>query len=432
MAKIEKVRAREIIDSRANPTVFAEVILDDGSVGAAAVPSGASTGRFEAQELRDKDSARYHRKGVLTAVRNVNEIIAPKITGREAHSGDEIDSVMIALDGMHNKSILGANAILSVSLALRRAAAASVGLPLYRYLSGTEKPKMPVPMLNILNGGAHAANNLDIQEFMIMPAGAESFAEAVRISAEIYHTLRKILLSRSLSVGVGDEGGFAPSLPSDEAAIELILEAIGEAGYKAGREVFLALDVAASEWWSDGCYFLPKRQVKMTSDELCEYISSLTEKYPIISVEDGMGEEDAYGWKRLSKRLREKIMLVGDDLFVTDKARIERAGEEKIANAVLIKPNQIGTVSETASAIRAARSLGYSTVMSHRSGETEDTVIADLAIAYATPYVKMGAPARAERTAKYNRLMEIEAEMERSGAFGVNKLNNPLEKASFL
>ena len=261
---------------------------------------------------------------------------------------------------------------------------------------------------------------------MIVPKGAECFSEAVRISAEIYHTLKKILLSRGLSVGVGDEGGFAPNLPSDEAAIELILEAIEESGYSAGKEVFLALDVASSEWWSDGCYFLPKRQKKMTSDELCEYISALAEKYPIISVEDGMGEEDSYGWKRLSERLGEKIMLVGDDLFVTDRERLERAGREGIANAVLIKPNQIGTVSETAAAIRTAKSFGYSTVMSHRSGETEDTVIADLAVAYGTPYVKMGAPARAERTAKYNRLMKIESEMCE------NKFARPLEKGELL
>ena len=411
MAKIKSVTAREIIDSRANPTVEAEVLLDDGSIGRAAAPSGASTGRFEAHELRDSESPRYHRKGVLGAVRNVSEVIAPEIVGKDVGDLDMLDSEMIALDGMHNKSVLGANAILSVSLALARAAAESAKLPLYRFLATEDKLKMPVPMLNILNGGAHAANNLDIQEFMIVPKGAECFSEAVRISAEIYHTLKKILLSRGLSVGVGDEGGFAPNLPSDEAAVEVILEAIEESGYSAGKEVFLALDVASSEWWSDGCYFLPKRQKKMTSDELCEYISALAEKYPIISVEDGMGEEDSYGWKRLSERLGEKIMLVGDDLFVTDRERIERAGREGIANAVLIKPNQIGTVSETAAAIRTAKSFGYSTVMSHRSGETEDTVIADLAVAYGTPYVKMGAPARAERTAKYNRLMKIEEEL---------------------
>ena len=411
MAKIKSVTAREIIDSRANPTVEAEVLLDDGSIGRAAAPSGASTGRFEAHELRDSESPRYHRKGVLGAVRNVSEVIAPELVGKDVGDLDMLDSEMIALDGMHNKSILGANAILSVSLALARAAAESAKLPLYRFLATEDKLKMPVPMLNILNGGAHAANNLDIQEFMIVPKGAECFSEAVRISAEIYHTLKKILLSRGLSAGVGDEGGFAPNLPSDEAAVEVILEAIEESGYSAGKEVFLALDVASSEWWSDGCYFLPKRQKKMTSDELCEYITALAEKYPIISVEDGMGEEDSYGWKRLSERLGEKIMLVGDDLFVTDRERIERAGREGIANAVLIKPNQIGTVSETAAAIRTAKSFGYSTVMSHRSGETEDTVIADLAVAYGTPYVKMGAPARAERTAKYNRLMKIEEEL---------------------
>ena len=426
MTTIESVTAREILDSRANPTVEAEVRLSDGSRGAAAVPSGASTGKYEAVELRDTDSLRYHKKGVLGAVRNIEEIIAPAICKKRAYEGNKIDEIMCSLDPMANKSTLGANAILAVSLALRRAAAQSMGLPLYRYLSDGKAKKMPVPLLNILNGGAHAANNLDIQEFMIAPIGAESFAEAVRISAEVYHTLRRILLSRSLSVGVGDEGGFAPNLESDEAAIEVILEAIEESGYEAGKTVSIALDVASSEWWCDGGYFLPKRQVKMTSDELMLYISSLVEKYPIISVEDGMGEEDAYGWKRLSERLSEKIMLVGDDLFVTDAERVKRGAEEKIANAVLIKPNQIGTVRETALAISTAKSYGYSAIMSHRSGETEDTSIADLAVAYQTPYIKMGAPARSERTAKYNRLMKIEEEL------WLNKLSNPLAKANYL
>ena len=427
MTKIEKVIAREIIDSRANPTVEAEVILSDGSRGVAAAPSGASTGRFEAHELRDMESTRYQRKGVLGAVKNVNEIISPALKGASAYDGEAADSIMISLDGTHNKSNLGANAILSVSLALRRAAAASLGLPLYRYLSEKESKTMPVPMLNILNGGAHASNNLDVQEFMILPCGAESFADAIRISSEVYHTLRKIIISRSLSAGVGDEGGFAPSLESDEAAIELILEAIGEAGYQAGRDIFIGLDVASSEWWTDGKYFLPKRQKSMTSDELCGYLLSLAEKYPIISIEDGMGEEDFYGWRRLTEAFNSKrVLLVGDDLFVTDKERIKKAGEEKIANAVLIKPNQIGTVSETAAAVKYAKEIGYETVMSHRSGETEDTFIADLAIALGTPYVKMGAPARAERTAKYNRLMKIEMEIHE------NKFARPLEKGELL
>ena len=426
MTTIESVTAREILDSRANPTVEAEVRLSDGSRGAAAVPSGASTGKYEAVELRDTESLRYHKKGVLGAVRNIEEIIAPAICKKRAYECNKIDEIMCSLDPMANKSTLGANAILAVSLALRRAAAQSMGLPLYRYLSDGKAKKMPVPLLNILNGGAHAANNLDIQEFMIAPIGAESFAEAVRISAEVYHTLRRILLSRSLSVGVGDEGGFAPNLESDEAAIEVILEAIEESGYEAGKTVSIALDVASSEWWCDGGYFLPKRRVKMTSDELMLYISSLVEKYPIISVEDGMGEEDTYGWRRLSERLSEKIMLVGDDLFVTDAERVRRGAEEKIANAVLIKPNQIGTVRETALAISTAKSYGYSAIMSHRSGETEDTSIADLAVAYQTPYIKMGAPARSERTAKYNRLMKIEEELR------LNKLSNPLAKANYL
>ena len=426
MAKIESVRAREILDSRANPTLEAEVMLSDGSVGIAAVPSGASCGRHEAKEVRDTDSLRYQKKGVLTAVRNVNEIIFPALSGRAAYEGDKIDEIMCMLDGTADKSVLGANAILAVSLALRRAAAASFGLPLYRYLSKSREHKMPIPLLNILNGGAHAANNLDIQEFMIAPTGAESFAEAVRISAEVYHTLRKIIISRSMSAGVGDEGGFAPSLESDEAAIELILEAIEESGYEAGKTVSLALDVAASEWWDEGGYFLPKRGMRMTSDELVLYIESLMEKYPIISVEDGVGEDDVYGWRRLTERLGKRIMLVGDDLFVTDSERIRAGAEEKIANAVLIKPNQIGTVKECYDAISYAKDAGYATIMSHRSGETEDVSIADLAVAYGTPYVKMGAPARAERTAKYNRLMRIEEEIR------TNKLTNPLAKASYL
>ncbi len=427
MTKIEKITAREILDSRANPTVEAEVVLSDGSRGAAAVPSGASTGRFEAHELRDKESLRYQRRGVQGAVKNVNEIIAPALKGLSAYDGREADSIMISLDGTHNKSNLGANAILSVSLALRRASASSLGLPLYRYMAKSEKCSMPTPMLNILNGGAHASNNLDIQEFMILPGVAEGFAEAVRISAEVYHTLKKIIVCRSLSAGVGDEGGFAPDLESDEAAIELILEAVSEAGYTAGKDVFIGLDVASSEWWSDGKYFLPKRQKHMTSDELTEYLFRLCEKYPIISIEDGLGEEDTYGWKKLTEKFKNKnVLLVGDDLFVTDKERIKGAQKEKIANAVLIKPNQIGTVSETEDAVMYASQIGYSTVMSHRSGETEDTFIADLAIALGTPYVKMGAPARAERTAKYNRLMKIEAELCE------NNFACPLEKCGLL
>ncbi len=431
MVKIKRITAREILDSRGNPTVEAEVTLSDGSIGAAAVPSGASTGKFEACELRDKEDSRYFRMGVRTAVKNVCELIAPALVGASAFEGERADSVMITLDGMHNKSNLGANAILSVSLALRRAAAASVGLPLYAYLSKEKITKMPIPMMNILNGGAHAANNLDIQEFMIIPVSAKSFAESLRMSAEIYHSLRGILLSRSLSVGVGDEGGFAPNLESDEAAIEIILSAIEEAGYTPGKDVSLGLDVASSEWRCEEGYCLPKKKIKLTSDELCGYMSSLCEKYPIISVEDGMGEDDEYGWKRLTERLGEKIMLVGDDLFVTDPERIKAAGREKIANAVLIKPNQIGTLSETERAIKAARELGYGQIMSHRSGETEDTVIADLAVAYGTQFVKMGAPARSERCAKYNRLLKIESEIFEN-ELGENKFSDPIAKAEFL
>ncbi|MBR5139564.1 MAG: phosphopyruvate hydratase [Clostridia bacterium] len=426
MAKIVSVKGREILDSRANPTVEAEILLDDGSVGRASVPSGASTGKYEARELRDTNERRYCKKGVLGAVKNVNEIIAPAIVGMQACDGNAIDQAMISLDGMKNKSTLGANATLAVSIAVRMAAADSLGLPLYAYLSREKEYKMPVPMLNLLNGGAHASNNLDIQEFMIVPHGIERFGERIRAASEIYHTLREILLSRSLSVSVGDEGGFAPNLRSDEEAVELLAEAIVEAGYEPGKEISIALDIASSEWQSDGSYLLPKRRIKMTSDELCEYLLTLISKYPIVSIEDGMGEEDIYGWQRLTERLGNSTMLVGDDLFVTDTERVRRAGDGKYANAVLIKPNQIGTLSEAAQAISVARSYGYKTVMSHRSGETEDTSIADLAVAYGTPYVKMGAPARGERTAKYNRLMKIEEEIEK------NKLKNPLAKAGLL
>jgi enolase len=373
----------------------------------------------EAKELRDTGENRYHKRGVLRAVKNVNELIHPALVGMDVTDIDEADSVMIALDGTYNKSNLGANAILSVSLALRRAAALSRGLPLYRFLSDSDNFKMPTPMLNILNGGAHAANNLDIQEFMIIPKGAESFGEAVRTSCEVYHALKEILLSHSLSASVGDEGGFAPDLKSNEEAIELILDAIGEAGYSAGEEVFIGLDVASSEWRCEEGYILPKSRRKMTSDELCEYIADLCEKYPIISIEDGMGEEDFYGWKKLSERFsNNRVLLVGDDLFVTDKERIKKAGEEKIANAVLIKPNQIGTVSEAETAVRCAEEIGYATVMSHRSGETADTFIADLSVALGCPYIKTGAPARSDRVEKYNRLMKIENEMFDPAYFG--------------
>ncbi|MBO5879455.1 MAG: phosphopyruvate hydratase [Clostridia bacterium] len=420
MVKIESVKAREILDSRANPTVEAEVVLSDGSVGCAAVPSGASTGKGEAHELRDVHKRRYRKLGVLDAVRSVNERISAALMGEDAYDLEKADSIMIALDGTYNKSNLGANAILSVSMALARAGAASLNMPLYRYVGGIFASRMPVPMMNILNGGVHAANNLDIQEFMILPVGAESFLEAVRFGSEIYHSLRSILISRSLSVGVGDEGGFAPNLNSEEEAIELIIEAIEEAGYTVGRDVFVGLDVASSEWHNGTGYRLNKTGREMTSDEMCEYVASLVEKYPIISVEDGAAEEDFYGWEKLTARLcGNKTLLVGDDLFVTDHKKISEYAARKIANTVLIKPNQIGTLSETARAISVAKSLGYRTIMSHRSGETEDSIIADLAVGFGCEFVKMGAPARSERVAKYNRLMKIESEIKNACYVGI-------------
>jgi len=410
MTEITKIVAREIIDSRANPTVEAEVWLSDGTVGLASVPSGASTGQNEALELRDGEMGRYGGRGVLAAVKAVNDIIAPALVGMPAHDLTRADSVMIALDGSRNKSNLGANATLSVSMALLRAAAHSYRMPIYRFVGGAYRSRLPVPMMNILNGGAHASNNVEIQEFMIIPRGAPSFSEGIRMGVEIYHSLKRILNGRGYSVGVGDEGGFAPSLDTDEEAIELILEAIEAAGYKAGSDVALGLDVAASEWYEGGEYHLHKRGEKMTTDELIAYIEALVKKYPIISVEDGVGELDGYGWQKITSRLG-GITLVGDDFFVTDAVRIINGAKEGMANAVLIKPNQIGTVSEAAEAISTARRYGYKTVMSHRSGETEDSTIADLAVGFGTELIKTGAPSRAERTAKYNRLLRIEEEL---------------------
>ena len=411
MCEIVRISAREILDSRANPTVEAEVLLSDGSVGAASVPSGASTGENEAHELRDNDKKRYGGKGVLSAVENVNEKIHTALVGMSAYDIEEANSVMIALDGTYNKSNLGANAILATSLALARAGAMSQGVPLYRYLGGALVKKMPIPMLNIINGGAHSKNNIDIQEFMIIPTGAESFAEAMRMSSEIYHSLSDTLTERGLSTGVGDEGGFAPMLSGDSEAIELILLAVERSGYRAGEEVFIGLDVASSEWYRDGKYYLPKRKITYTSDELIGYLEALTQKYPIMSIEDGVGEKDIEGWKRLTERLGKKCLLVGDDLFVTDAERVKSGIREGYANAVLIKPNQIGSLVETAEAVKVAKSGGYKTIMSHRSGETEDTFIADLAVALSADFIKTGAPTRAERTAKYNRLMKIESEL---------------------
>ncbi len=412
MTEISKITAREVLDSRGNPTVEAEVMLSDGSSASASVPSGASTGKFEAFELRDTDDSRYHRMGVRGAVSCVNSIIAPALVGMDAFDISEADSVMITLDGVYNKSKLGANAILSVSLALARAAAVSLGVPLYRYLGGALAKRMPVPMMNILNGGKHSDNNIDIQEFMIIPIGADSFSTAVAMSSEIYHTLKNILSSEGLSVAVGDEGGFAPELPSCEAAIELILRAVRESGYKDGADVLIGLDAASSEWYFEGKYILPKSGKRYTPDELVSYFASLCEKYPILSIEDGVGEEDIYGWQRLTERLSHKgIMLVGDDLFVTNAKRVKDGKARGIANALLVKPNQVGTLSEAADAVFFAQRHGYKTVMSHRSGDTEDTFIADLSVALSCEFIKTGAPARAERTAKYNRLLKIESEL---------------------
>ncbi len=418
MTEITKICAMEILDSRGNPTVEAEVTLSDGTVACAEVPSGASVGMHEAKELRDIGEKRYHKKGVLTAVKNVNERIHPALVGMDVTDIDEADSVMIALDGTYNKSNLGANAILSVSIAIVKAAAASLGIPLYRYLGGALVKKMPIPMMNVLNGGVHAANNIDIQEFMIIPSGAPSFSDGVRMCSEVYHTLKNILSSKGLSTAVGDEGGFAPMLPSDEEAIKVIISAIEKSGYNPGEDFMLGLDAAASEWKTEEGYVLPKRNTKYTSDELVEYFTSLAEKYPILSIEDGVGENDDYGWGRITEKLAKKCTLVGDDLFVTDSQRLEVGISKNIANAILIKPNQIGTVTETAEAIFTAHRGGYKTVMSHRSGDTADSFIADFAVAMSCDFIKTGAPARAERVAKYNRLMKIESELF-SSSYGI-------------
>ncbi len=412
MVEIKEIYSIEVLDSRSNPTLMCEVRLSDGSSGSAMAPSGASRGTNEAYELRDESAVRYHRRGVLGAVGKINDIIAPALIGMSPFEQQRADSVMITLDGAHNKSNLGANSILSVSLAIARAAAASLGIPLYRYLGGALPSRMPVPLMNVLNGGAHATNNVDIQEFMLAPIGAECFSDSVRMCSEVYHTLKNILKTEGKSCAVGDEGGFAPDLESDEDAIKLLVRAIEESGYKAGSDISIALDAAASEWYSDGMYHLPKRGKTYTSDELCSYFSSLSSSYPIISLEDPMGECDFYGWERISNSLlSDGISLVGDDLFVTDARRIRDGAGRGIADTVLIKPNQIGSLTECAEAIATSKKLGYKTVLSHRSGETEDSFIADLSVAVSSDYVKMGAPARGERTAKYNRLLKIESEI---------------------
>ncbi len=407
MKQICGVKGLEVLDSRGNPTVCAQVLLSDGSAGIAIAPSGASTGAYEACELRDGDSARYGGKGVLQAVENIDEIIAKPLCEAKSIDQTVIDDILLELDGTENKTKLGANAILAVSMATARAAAVSYGLPLYRYLGGIGGSHMPIPMMNILNGGAHAANNVDIQEFMIVPHGAENFAEALRWGSEIYHRLGKLLRDKNLRSGVGDEGGFAPNIESDRVALELICESILAAGYSF-EQVGLALDVASSEWYQDGKYFMPKRGSYLTTDELIETIDGLCRDFPICSVEDPLAEDDWEGWCKITHRLGQKIQLVGDDLFVTNVKRLKKGIDMGAGNAILIKPNQIGTVSETLAVINEAKMNGYRTVISHRSGESEDTFIADLAVAVRAPMIKSGAPCRTDRVAKYNRLLAIE------------------------
>ncbi len=408
MAVITDVYAREIMDSRGNPTVEVEVYLEDGTIGRAAVPSGASTGQFEAVELRDSGSPRYLGKGVLQAVANVNDIIGPAILGFDASEQVAIDRIMIELDGTPNKAKLGANAILGVSMAVARAAAESYDLPLFQYLGGTNAKELPVPMMNILNGGAHADNNVDIQEFMIMPIGATSFMEALRYCAEVYHTLKSVLKAKGLATGVGDEGGFAPNLGSNEEALQVITEAIEKAGLVVGKDIVFAIDAASSEFYKDGKYHLAGEGKVKTAAEMVEYYAELCEKYSIYSIEDGLAEEDWEGWKLLTDRLGKTVQLVGDDLFVTNTERLSRGIKEDTANAILIKVNQIGTLTETFDAIEMAKRAGYTAVISHRSGETEDSTIADIAVAVNAGQIKTGAPARSERVAKYNQLLRIE------------------------
>lgn len=412
MSVIVDVYGREVLDSRGNPTVEVEVILEDGTMGRAIVPSGASTGAHEAVELRDGDKSRYNGKGVLNAVDNVNNIIAPEVIGMDCTYQVDIDTLMIEMDGTPNKSKLGANAILGVSLAVARAAANYLEIPLYQYIGGVNAREIPVPMMNILNGGKHADNNVDIQEFMIIPCGAPSFAEGLRMGVEVYHALKKVLSSKGLATAVGDEGGFAPNLPSNEAAIEVILEAIAEAGYQAGKDIYIGLDVAASEIFRDGKYHLESTQQVLSSQEIVDFYARLVEKYPVISIEDGLAEDDWEGWKLLTDRIGSKVQLVGDDLFVTNTERLAQGIELGVCNSILIKVNQIGTLTETLDTIEMARRAGYTCVISHRSGETEDATIADIAVATGSGQIKTGAPARTDRVAKYNQLLRIEEELD--------------------
>ena len=414
MGEITDIIAREIIDSRGNPTIEVEIFLESGIRGRASIPSGASTGEKEALELRDGGS-RFNGKGVLNAVRNVSEEIAPRLRGLDSENQIYIDNLLIELDGTENKSRLGANAILGVSMAVCKATSIEMGIPLFRYIGGCNAKELPVPMMNILNGGAHADNNLDIQEFMIVPAGLSNFPNAIRAGAEVFHTLKGILKKKGLNTSVGDEGGFAPALSSAEDAITLIIQAIELSGYKPGKDIYLALDVAASEFYKDGYYNFEGK--KVSSDDMISYYEVMISKYPLISIEDGLSENDWDGWKVLTRRLGKKVQLVGDDIFVTNKKIIKKGVEDGIANSVLIKLNQIGTLTETLDAIEITKKAGYTAIISHRSGETEDTTIADLSVAYNTGFIKTGSLARGERVAKYNRLLRIEEELSGSAIY---------------
>lgn len=427
MSVIEAVYAREVLDSRGNPTVEVEVTLHSGAKGRAIVPSGASTGAFEAVELRDGDKSRYLGKGVEKAVNNVNEVIAPALKGVEGTDQPLVDKLMIELDGTYNKGKLGANAILGVSMAVARAAAQETGLPLYKYIGGVNAKQLPVPMMNILNGGEHADNNVDVQEFMILPVGAPTFKEALRMGAEVFHALKKVLGEKGLACGVGDEGGFAPNLSSNRAALELIVEAITKAGYEPGKDIMLGMDVAASEMYNDETktYVLAGEGKELTSTQMIDLYEEWITNFPIVTIEDGLNEEDWDGWKELTERLGKKVQLVGDDLFVTNTDRLERGIEAGIANSILIKVNQIGTITETLDAIEMAKRAGYTAVISHRSGETEDTTIADLAVAVNAGQIKTGAPSRTDRVAKYNQLLRIEEMVgEQARYCGLNSFYN--------
>lgn len=428
MSEIINVFAREILDSRGNPTVEVEVLLDSGFAGRAAVPSGASTGEYESVELRDGDNDRYNGKGVLQAVKNVNEIIGPELVGYDVVEQVNIDKMMLKMDGTSNKAKLGANAILGVSLACARAASAEQGIPLYRYIGGTNSKTLPVPMANIMNGGKHADNNVDLQEFMIMPLGAKSFKEALQMNAEVFHTLKSYLKKNGYSTSVGDEGGFAPNLDSNEQALEVIMKAIDLAGYRAGEDIFIALDPASSEFFENGTYNLKAENKKLNSAEMVEYYVKLVDKFPIVSIEDGLAEDDWDGWKLLVEKLGEKIQIVGDDLFVTNVQRLKKGIEIKAANSILIKLNQIGTLTETLDTIEMAKTAGYTCVISHRSGETSDDFIADLAVAVNSGQIKTGSICRSERIAKYNQLLRIEQELTNAAVFKGQEIFYNLKK----